>query len=138
MDSPLKKKDTRTSEDMYHDAPLFAEFGAPFVTKPKAATDKTPKTGKKKPPTTGKSPRKKAAKPGRSASQPRAPKPVNKEALLLSVADMCALLGVSRATLIRMDNGGKLPGRIKLGGSVKYHRETVETWLKEMIVKSDT
>ncbi len=52
--------------------------------------------------------------------------------LLLSVPEMCALLGVSRATLVRMDNGGKIPGRIKLGGSVRYHRAIVESWLLEM------
>lgn len=53
--------------------------------------------------------------------------------LLLSVAEMCTLLNISRATLVRMDKSGKLPGRIKLGGSVRFHRETVETWLKNLI-----
>jgi excisionase family DNA binding protein len=49
------------------------------------------------------------------------------------VVEMCSLLKISRATLIRMDNSGKLPGRIKLGGSVRFHRETVETWLQSLI-----
>lgn len=53
--------------------------------------------------------------------------------LLLSVAEMCALLKISRATLVRMDKSGQLPGRIKLGGSVRFHRKTVETWLQSLI-----
>lgn len=63
-----------------------------------------------------------------SSVQSKAAKPD----LLLSVPEMCALLGVSRATLVRMDNAGKIPGRIKLGGSVRYHRAIVESWLLEM------
>jgi len=59
--------------------------------------------------------------------------PPDPNALLLSVAEMCALLKISRATLVRMDKSGKLPGRIKLGGSVRFHRETVEAWLKSLI-----
>lgn len=58
--------------------------------------------------------------------------PGGKSELLLSVADMCELLGVSRATLVRMDSGGKIPGRMKLGGSVRYHRAVVENWLLEL------
>jgi len=53
--------------------------------------------------------------------------------ILLSVAEMCVLLKISRATLVRMDKSGKLPGRIKLGGSVRFHRKTVETWLQSLI-----
>lgn len=68
----------------------------------------------------------------------RAPKvkkaqPLDPDAILLSVAEMCTLLKISRATLVRMDNAGKLPGRIKLGGSVRFHRQTVETWLQGLI-----
>lgn len=54
-------------------------------------------------------------------------------AVLLSVTEICALLKISRATLVRMDKAGKLPGRIKLGGSVRFHRETIETWLQSLI-----
>ena len=53
--------------------------------------------------------------------------------MLLSVTEICTLLKISRATLVRMDKSGQLPGRIKLGGSVRFHRETVETWLKSLI-----
>lgn len=56
-------------------------------------------------------------------------------ALFLSVSDICAMLDISRATLVRMDKNEVIPGRIKLGGSVRYHRETIETWLSNMVRK---
>ena len=49
--------------------------------------------------------------------------------LLLTVTEVCALLKISRSTLIRLENAGTLPGRVKLGGQVRYHREVVEKWL---------
>ncbi len=81
-----------------------------------------------------------------TAAQPlpeRAPKvqraaATETNALLLSVAEMCTLLKISRATLVRMDKSGQLPGRIKLGGSVRFHRETVETWLRSLITTRHT
>lgn len=66
---------------------------------------------------------------------PKTPKPQTHDpnAILLSVTETCKLLKISRATLVRMDKSGKLPGRIKLGGSVRFHRETLETWLQSLI-----
>lgn len=57
--------------------------------------------------------------------------------LFLSVADICSLLGISRATLIRMDKTNSIPGRVKLGGSVRYHRETIDVWLTELVNKKE-
>lgn len=82
-----------------------------------------------------------APKTKRPAAEPkvkRAPntkktQPLDPDAILLSVTEMCTLLKISRATLVRMDNAGKLPGRIKLGGSVRFHRQTVETWLQSLM-----
>ena len=51
--------------------------------------------------------------------------------LLLTATELCALLKISRRTLIRMDKAGTIPGRITLGGSVRYHREKIERWLLE-------
>lgn len=65
-------------------------------------------------------------------------KPLDPNAILLSVTEMCTLLKISRATLVRMDKSGKLPGRIKMGGSVRFHRETVETWLQNLITTHPT
>jgi excisionase family DNA binding protein len=53
--------------------------------------------------------------------------------LLLTVADLCALLSISRSTLHRMEKAGEIPGRLKLGGQVRYHRETVEAWLRGLL-----
>lgn len=71
---------------------------------------------------------------------PAPPKPVQVEpvspdsAILLTVSQVCELLGgISRSTLVRMEKTGKIPGRVQLGGSVRYHRETVESWVKTLI-----
>ncbi len=67
-----------------------------------------------------------------TVSKPKATaKPVS---LLLTVADLCALLKVSRSTITRMERDGSLPGRVMVGGSVRYHRETIECWLRERVV----
>lgn len=58
------------------------------------------------------------------------PAPVS-DPLLLTVPQVCDLLGgISRSTLVRMEKTGKIPGRVQLGGSVRYHREILEAWLK--------
>lgn len=72
--------------------------------------------------------------PQKKLSPSPAPKSLP-EALFLSVKDMCALLGISRATLVRMDKSNSIPGRVKLGGSVRYHRETVDAWVSTLITK---
>jgi excisionase family DNA binding protein len=48
---------------------------------------------------------------------------------LLSVADVCEVLDVSRTTLYRLKSSGKLPRCIKLGRSVKYRRDEIEAWI---------
>ena len=66
---------------------------------------------------------------------PKVPKtkPNDPNSMLLSVVEMCTLLKISRATLVRMDKSGQLPGRLKVGGSVRFHRETIENWLRGLI-----
>jgi len=51
--------------------------------------------------------------------------------LVLTVADVCKLLKISRSTLLRAN----IPGKMKVGGSVRYHRGVLETWLKEKALK---
>jgi excisionase family DNA binding protein len=60
--------------------------------------------------------------------------PVTSEVLplLLTLADVCALLNVSRSTVIRLEKAGGLPGRVTVGASVRYHRLVIEEWLLEM------
>ena len=111
------------------DAPLFAGLDDFVIKRVETVKVAPPKKEKKK-----SVPRTKPA----TAALPR-PKvqkktePPDPDAILLSVAEMCRLLKISRATLVRMDNSGKLPGRIKLGGSVRFHRATVESWLQSLI-----
>jgi excisionase family DNA binding protein len=57
--------------------------------------------------------------------------------LLLTIADLCRLLQVSRSTLHRMAASGKIPGRITLGAQVRYHRPTVEAWFRELAGGAD-
>ena len=55
--------------------------------------------------------------------------------LLVSVAQLCELLNVSRSTLYRMEQSGSIPGRVKIGGQVRYHLETIEGWLRDQARK---
>ena len=54
---------------------------------------------------------------------------------VLTISDVCKMLGVSRWTLQRMEKAGSLPGRFKLGGQVRYHREIIEKWLLDQARK---
>ncbi len=76
-------------------------------------------------------------KSARKTVSPR-PAPLDPDAILLSIREICHLLKISRATLVRMDNAGKVPGKMKLGGSIRFHRATVESWLESMITHTDT
>lgn len=51
----------------------------------------------------------------------------DESALVLTVADVCALLKISRRTLERSN----VPGKLKIGGSVRYHKVVLEQWLKQ-------
>ena len=137
-DTTTKTTDTKaTKTTIIDDAPLFAglddfvlvQTEKKMAERPKKAAPPKEKTAQPQaPPVTATEPL--------SQKRPKAPprtRPAAPNSLLLSVAEMCALLSISRATLIRMDNAGKIPGKIKLGGSVRFHRETVDAWLKNLI-----
>jgi excisionase family DNA binding protein len=121
------------------DAPLFAglaDFILPQTENKKTEPPKTaPPQAKPAPPQTQQAStvRPLAQKTQKAPKTPKTPQPADPNAVLLSVTEMCSLLKISRATLIRMDKASKLPGRIKLGGSVRFHRETVEAWLKGLM-----
>lgn len=55
------------------------------------------------------------------------------DSILITVSELCTLLGLSRSSVSRMERDEAIPGRVKLGGSVRYHRETVEEWIREMV-----
>lgn len=132
------------------EAPLFAglegyviqKHEKPQPEKPKkvktvpAAKAEVKKAVKSKP----KAPAPAAAAPEKTAKKTAAarPAPLDPDAILLSIREMCHLLKISRATLVRMDNAGKIPGKMKLGGSIRFHRATIESWLEGMISHANT
>jgi excisionase family DNA binding protein len=127
------KTDQAARNNLLDEAPLFAGLDDFVLIKAERKNTETQQTDrvkeKKKQTVTQRS------KQATSQTAPKVPKtqPVDPTAMLLSVAEMCALLKISRATLVRMDKSGQLPGRLKVGGSVRFHRETVETWLHSLI-----
>ncbi len=54
--------------------------------------------------------------------------------LLLTIPEVCLLLKLSRSTLDRMAKTDSIPGRIKIGGQVRYHRKLLEQWLLSQIL----
>jgi excisionase family DNA binding protein len=52
------------------------------------------------------------------------------EPLLLTADQAAELLGISPATLYRMRSAGKLPLPVRLGGSVRWSRETLVEWIR--------
>lgn len=55
------------------------------------------------------------------------------DVLMLTGDQLAALLQVSRKTVDRLARDGSVPGRIKLGNRVLYHRPTVEAWLTDLV-----
>lgn len=53
------------------------------------------------------------------------------QSLMIPVVEVAQLLNVSRSTVDRMAERGEIPGRMKLGGQVRYHRPTLEAWLEK-------
>jgi predicted DNA-binding transcriptional regulator AlpA len=52
-----------------------------------------------------------------------------KEKPLLTAKDLAELLGVSLRSVWRRKNDGTLPKPIQIGRMVRWHRQTIETWL---------
>lgn len=133
---PSERKSGASSiRNIMDDAPLFAGLDD-FILQPAAKKNSgAAETGDKKRKTTPKLTGKQQAGPSKPQQREKTKKLPSSpaDALLLSVAEMCTLLKISRATLVRMDKSGQLPGRIKLGGSVRFHRRTVESWLQSLI-----
>ena len=58
--------------------------------------------------------------------------PITPEPLLLSRSDLARLLRVSTTSLDRLRAAGRLPPAIRLGGALRWRRETIEQWLREL------
>jgi excisionase family DNA binding protein len=131
-----KQKNNRLT--MLDEAPLFADLddfiliqsvkkkSEPLQKENKKEKKKKVKRQTKQEVTTG-------SKATPAPKKPRTAPLISEETVLLSVAETCSLLKISRATLVRMDKSGLLPGRIKMGGSVRFHRETIIKWLESLI-----
>lgn len=52
--------------------------------------------------------------------------------LLLTTEQACTLLGVSRAHFFRLKKSGLVPGCVNLGGLVRYRREDLEEWVRQL------
>ena len=48
---------------------------------------------------------------------------------LLDVDRVAGLLGVSSRQVYRLADGGKMPRPLKIGGSVRWDRQTIESWI---------
>jgi prophage regulatory protein len=53
----------------------------------------------------------------------------NEPARMLDVAAVARMLGVSSRHVYRMADAGQMPRPVKLGGSVRWDRRTIETWI---------
>lgn len=54
-------------------------------------------------------------------------------ALLLTAAQVSEMLGCSRAHFYRIQKTGLIPGRVDLGGLVRYRRADIEAFIKSMV-----
>ena len=61
------------------------------------------------------------------SSQPATP-----QAELLSVNDLARVLNVSVRTVWSLRYAGRLPAPFKLGGSLRWRRATIDTWICEL------
>jgi excisionase family DNA binding protein len=141
-----KSAGNKSQGSILEDAPLFAQLDDFVLIQSERMTTKTTEAGKQKQKKEkdkkNKTKKNNKTKSAVSISQPvtKVPKVVaiDHDAVLLSVAETCVLLKISRATLVRMDKSGILPGRIKMGGSVRFHRETIVNWLQSLIATQQT
>lgn len=51
------------------------------------------------------------------------------QSLLLRADESAELLGISKAHFYRMQNAGKVPLPVRLGGSVRWRKAELESWI---------
>ena len=54
---------------------------------------------------------------------------VDEPARLLDVQAVAEMLGVSSRHVYRLADGGKMPRSVKLGGAVRWDRQTITDWI---------
>ena len=135
---PSPKKAAAAVRSFIDDAPLFAGLDDYILKQTATMEMKSTKTGtvaeKKKLVPKQQRKTKPHTPPPERIEKPHKTVSHDDQAIVLSVAEMCKLLKISRATLVRMDKAGQIPGRMKIGGSVRFHRPTIDSWLQSLIV----
>ena len=51
--------------------------------------------------------------------------------LLLTAGQVAEMLNISTRTLWRLKSAGKLPAAIRIGKSIRWRREDLNTWIEE-------
>ena len=54
----------------------------------------------------------------------------NEEKILLSVNEVAAILELNQQTVRNMANDGRMPKPIKVGGSVRWKKDTIFEWIE--------
>ena len=63
------------------------------------------------------------------------PPPADAHPTFYTLQEIADLFRVSRSTVDRLSAAGRLPGKFKIGGQVRYHRETVDKWILDNVRK---
>lgn len=58
------------------------------------------------------------------------------ESVTYSVKDLSCLLKLSERTVWRLSDAGEVPGKIRIGGSVRWSRAVVDSWIAKGCPKS--
>jgi predicted DNA-binding transcriptional regulator AlpA len=54
---------------------------------------------------------------------------IDSDALLISAEKLAQMLDISIRTLWRLRAAGKMPAPVRLGGSVRWRAEEIQTWI---------
>lgn len=57
--------------------------------------------------------------------------PASAEPLLITARELASLLHLSLRTLWRLNSAGLLPEPVRLGNSVRWRREEIDSWVAE-------
>ncbi|QNN24028.1 helix-turn-helix domain-containing protein [Planctomycetales bacterium ZRK34] len=55
------------------------------------------------------------------------------ESRFYGVVELAQVLGVSRSTVDRLARQGRIPGRLKVGGQVRYFKPVVDSWINDQV-----
>jgi len=56
---------------------------------------------------------------------------------MLTVRDVARMLNCSARTIYRLNDAGKMPKPVRLGGLVRWPRKTVESWITQGCPKAE-